>query len=122
MGKISLADIVKLPAFEEAGSLFHKATGMAISFEGDKSEAIFYPAREKCDFCQLIQSTEKGRERCKASDKRAAGIALKEHKALYYPCHAGLIDVVVPVVVGTHKIGCFYSGQSMLTPPTPEAF
>jgi sensor histidine kinase YesM len=39
-----------------------------------------------------------------------------------YTCHAGLVDVVVPILVGDEKIGCFYSGQSLLSPPTPIGF
>ncbi|MHB1190652.1 MAG: PocR ligand-binding domain-containing protein, partial [Armatimonadota bacterium] len=122
MSNITLSDIVSMPAFEEAGALFHKATGMTISFPDEAGGVIFYPAEERCAFCHLVQSTPEGRERCRVSDERAAERALRNGRPMAYTCHAGLTDVVVPVVVGDKRIGCFFSGQSVLTPPTPMGY
>ena len=122
MGKVSLSDIVNLPAFEEAGSLFHRATGMTLSFYDEAGQVFFYPAEQRCDFCYLVQSTPEGRRRCHASDQEAGRLALREGKPKSYVCHAGLVDVVVPVVVAKKRIGCFYSGQSLLKPPTTMSY
>lgn len=122
MGQVKLSDIVNLPAFEEAGRLFHRATGMSLSFKDDSGQVFFYPAEERCDFCRLIQSTREGKSRCALSDKKAAERALEGRKPISYTCHAGLVDVVVPVVVGGERVGCFYSGQSSLTPPTTMGY
>jgi len=113
---------VNLPAFEEAGSLFHRATGMTLSFYDENGQVLFYPAEKRCDFCHLIQSTPEGRRRCQTCDQEAARAALRDGKPRSYMCHAGLIDVVVPVVVAGKPIGCFYSGQSLLQPPTRSNF
>ncbi|MDD3926160.1 MAG: PocR ligand-binding domain-containing protein [bacterium] len=122
MGKVKLSDIVNLPAFEEAGRLFHRATGMTISFYSEAGENIFYPAEERCEVCHMIQSKPEGQRRCLLSDKQAAEQALRCGKPVSYTCHAGLIDVVVPVVVAGRKIGCFFSGQSLLASPTPVGY
>jgi ligand-binding sensor protein/two-component sensor histidine kinase len=122
MGKIGLSDIVNLPAFDEAGSLFHRATGMTISFPDDAGNAVFYPVEERCELCHLIQSTPEGAARCQRSDLQASERALRSRKPIAYTCHAGLTDVVVPVVVGGEKVGCFYSGQSLLTPQTAMGY
>jgi ligand-binding sensor protein len=122
LGKIDLADIVNMPAFEEAGALFYKATGMTLSFYNDHGDVIFYPSVERCEFCRIIQSSHEGSRRCQLSDIAAAEAALTDGKPRAYTCHAGLIDVVVPVVVGDNKIGCFYSGQSLLSPTTSMSF
>ena len=122
MAKVTLADIVTLPAFEEAGDLFYRATNMTISFPDRNGNIVFYPDKERSQFCQLIQRTERGRELCRLSDKAAAEIAFKERRPMSYTCHAGLIDVVVPVLFGDERIGCFYSGQTLLSPPTPIGF
>lgn len=122
MGKVKLSDIVNLPAFEEAGDLFYRATGMTISFYDETGKVLFYPAEERCDLCHLIQSTTVGAELCQRSDRLASEKALLSGKPISYTCHAGLTDVVVPVVVGGERRGCFYSGQSLLAPQTPMGY
>jgi ligand-binding sensor protein len=122
LAKVALVDIVTLPAFEEAGDLYYRATNMTISFPDREGNIVFYPDRERSQFCQLIQSTEHGRELCRLSDMAAAEVAFRQRRPMFYTCHAGLIDVVVPVLFGDEKIGCFYSGQSLLSPPTPIGF
>lgn len=122
MAKVALIDLVNVPAFEEVADLFHRTTGMTFSFPDREGNILFYPHRGRCAFCQLIQSVPGGRERCRISDKQAAEIALRDGRPMSYTCHAGLIDVVVPVVVGEERIGAFYSGQSLLSPPTPIGF
>jgi ligand-binding sensor protein/anti-sigma regulatory factor (Ser/Thr protein kinase) len=118
LGKIGLSDIVNLPAFEEAGDLFYRAVGMTISFYDESGKLYFYPAEERCELCHMIQSTPTGAERCHTCDRDASKRAIAGKKPIAYTCHAGLTDVVVPVVVGGETIGCFYSGQSILTPQT----
>lgn len=122
MAQVALIDIVNRPAFEQAGDLYHRATQMTVSFADREGNQVFYPDKERCEFCRLIQSTERGRALCLASDKRAAETALKERRPMFYECHAGLIDVVVPIVVDDERIGCFYSGQSLLSAPSRDGF
>ncbi|MHB9025333.1 MAG: PocR ligand-binding domain-containing protein [Armatimonadota bacterium] len=122
MGKITLSEIVTLPAFEEAGMLFFQAMGMTLSFKDEAGAVLFYPQQERCGVCHLVNTTAEGRERCRLSDERAEKKALRTGRPLAYTCHAGLTDVVVPVIVGGEPIGCFYSGQSLVSPPTREGF
>jgi len=122
MAKVALWDIVNLPAFEQAADLFYRATGMTLSFPDRNGNIVFYPHSERCGFCSLIQSTEEGMRRCQDCDRRAAEVSLKEGRPMFYTCHAGLMDVVVPIKVGDEKIGCFYSGQFLLSSPTEIGF
>lgn len=122
MGKIRLSDIVKIPAFEEAGKYFHRATGMAVSFTDENGDVVFYPHEQRCEVCRMIQQTPKGLRRCLESDRRAAVKALQTAKPMAYRCHAGLMDVVVPVVIGDHRVGCFFSGQSLAEEPSQRYF
>jgi ligand-binding sensor protein len=71
---------------------------MTVSFPDREGNIVFYPDEERSPFCHLIQCTKKGRELCQCSDKHAADIAMRERRPMFYTCHAGLIDVVVPVV------------------------
>lgn len=122
MAKVVLSDLINIPAFEQVADLFHRTTRMTISFADRDGNVVFYPYEGRCRFCHLIQATPKGLERCKESDRRAARTALSEKRPMSYTCHAGLIDVVVPVIVGDERIGCFYSGQCLLSPPTSIGF
>ncbi len=123
MAQVALIDIVNRPAFEQAADLYYRLTRMTVSFPDREGNIVFYPDKERSEFCRLIQSTERGRELCQCSDKRAAEIALRDKRPMFYTCHAGLIDVVVPIIVGKERIGCFYSGQSLTeSKPSDEGF
>ncbi len=122
MAKVTLVDLVNIPAFEQVADLFHRTTGMTFSFPDRAGNIVFYPHRGRCRFCQIIQSVPDGLSRCQDSDRRAAEMALREKRPMAYTCHAGLTDVVVPVIVGDTRIGCFYSGQCLLSPPTSLGF
>ncbi len=122
MAKVALIDIVNLGAFNEAADVFYEATHMTFSFPDRDGTTVFRPHKERSPFCQMIQSTPRGCELCRLSDERAGEMAMRERRPMVYTCHAGLIDVVVPVFVDDQKIGCFYSGQSLIAPPTPAAF
>lgn len=122
MAKVELAEIVTLPAFAEAAELFYKATGMTLSFPKGDGTVEFCPISDQCEFCSLVQSTPEGKKRCMESDRRAAEVAMKEGRPMFYNCHSGLVDVVVPLKHGDEEIGCFYSGQSLLSPPSQMGF
>jgi PAS domain S-box-containing protein len=65
-----------------------------------------------CEFCQLVRSTEKGLERCKASDTVLAKKALRAKRPVITRCsNAGFIDAVVPIYIGTRHIASWLVGQ-----------
>lgn len=63
-------------------------------------------------FCiGLIQSTNKGCERCAASHNRMGQEAAKTNKPFVGTCHAGLIDFSAPIKVEGKLIGTVLGGQ-----------
>ncbi len=122
MAQVDLLEIIRLPAFGEAADLFYRVTGMTLSFPRDDGEIEFRPFPARCDFCRLVQSSPEGLRRCTESDRRATEVAMKQGRPMFYTCHSGLVDVVVPLKQGDEEIGCFFSGQSLLSPPTEIGF
>lgn len=66
-------------------------------------------------FCQLIRSTEKGRQRCEQCDKRAELQAFREKRSIIYDCHLGLKDCCVPITVGDKLLGAVLGGQVLVS-------
>ena len=66
--------------------------------------------------CETIrEKTELGNLHCHHSDARYCPEAWRLGRPVVYRCHAGLIDFVCPVSVGTHHVANLYGGQVILT-------
>ena len=73
-------------------------------------------------FCQLMHSSEIGRKACLDCDAAAIKKAMAERKSIIYKCHAGLMEITVPLYLNKNFIGCLTSGQILSSPPTEEDF
>ncbi|MPY90591.1 MAG: helix-turn-helix domain-containing protein [Luteitalea sp.] len=74
-------------------------------------------------FCNIVN--DQGRrlaESCTKSDRAAAQLAHRTGKAQVYRCHAGLVDIAVPVICDGKNIATLYSGQVLRTPPSASGF
>lgn len=74
-------------------------------------------------FCQLI--SDEGRheaESCNVSDKAAEMRVRATGKTDIYRCHAGLIDIAVPVICKGKHIATLYSGQVLKAQPSRGEF
>lgn len=116
-------DLETLPVLDEVREIFYKNTGLIMSFHyAGVSKIDFYPSYEKNDYCRLIQSCDKGMRRCHESD----GIGLREARMnggyCIYECHAGLTDVVIPLMYKGKELGSIYTGQVSVEPVTEEQF
>jgi signal transduction histidine kinase/ligand-binding sensor protein len=63
------------------------------------------------EFCQRIRESKNGLQRCMNCDLEFSQIAAKNGKPLYYSCHAGLMEIAVPIVVGEKLIATIFCGQ-----------
>jgi AraC-like DNA-binding protein/ligand-binding sensor protein len=99
--------------------IYYQNTGMVISvhYPGDDGRVDFYPQEERSDYCQLIQSTHAGLQKCLKCDREACATAQRKGGYHIYRCHAGLVDVVIPIVHLGEEIGSIYTGQIMLEKP-----
>ena len=90
---------------------FSNATGVSIDFV-DK-DMSFYHFRNSGlnEYCKAIQSTKEGCTRCIHSDFELFRRAENSRKAETHCCHAGLIDVAVPIYNGQELLGFIIFGQ-----------
>jgi len=65
-------------------------------------------------FCKLIRSIPDGKSRCEKCDRIKSMEAARKGEAIYYKCHAGLIDAAMPIVVNNQHMGNFLCGQVAL--------
>lgn len=66
-------------------------------------------------FCNLIRSSEKGRQRCIQCDRQAGLLAVKLNQARrIYRCHTGLMDCVAPIIVNGIFLGSVLGGQVLI--------
>lgn len=64
-------------------------------------------------FCQKVRSTKEGFNRCMNCDIENAEKAKKDAKPLHYMCHAGLMDIAVPIIVENELVATIFCGQSI---------
>jgi len=122
--RVNLKQILGEKTINELHHIFHKATGMVITFSplGKEGKVDFYPEEERSSFCKLIQSTPKGKRSCLTCDKAAIKKAFQIKAPYIYTCHAGLTDVVVPLILNGKLVGSLLTGQLLAKKPKSSDF
>lgn len=64
-----------------------------------------------CQFCQYIQNDLYGKEPCFKMDQDKQEEASAKKEMIVYECHAGMIEVIVPLFINEVLIGYFFIGQ-----------
>ena len=74
-------------------------------------------------FCNLVNDFGRQEEvSCARSDVPAEVKARLTRKPQVYTCHAGLIDICVPIFSGDHYLGCIFCGQVLTRQPSRQDF
>ncbi|MDE7311471.1 MAG: PocR ligand-binding domain-containing protein [Eubacterium sp.] len=110
---IDLIDADTLTTIEQA---FCEMTDMSAGI----SDPQGIPVTAHCntsEFCRLVKSSAAGRARCERCDRQGAVMALENHAAVFYRCHAGLIDFAAPITIQGQILGTFVGGQILIEPP-----
>ena len=63
------------------------------------------------NFCDLIRKSRTGDLRCWWSDMKYCSEAFRNNHPVLYRCHAGLIDIVAPIRLGSWHVANIYIGQ-----------
>jgi len=91
---------------------FFYATGINMDLVKSDMTAIGDRSRwENIQYCKYIQQTPDGKVACKKSDKFLLEKCKQTHKAQMHVCHAGLIDIVAPILYSDSIIGYIIFGQ-----------
>ncbi len=110
-----------LPRFQKA---FGTLTGLTFDLVDLQAHSSLRLRAVQCfvPFCRLIQDRSAGREACRQCDVGAVNRLREIHRPLLYPCHMGLMEVVVPLMMGGQLVGVLASGQFLLRKPSRRTF
>ena len=94
---------------------FCVATGININVTDENFNmfSMSYNAHNK--YCAYIQSRETGLNKCLCSDMELLKKCKETKRAQFHVCHAGLVDVGVPIMHGDIVIGYLILGQMKKT-------
>ena len=107
---------------ENALSDFYNATGSAIILLDSDFNTIVGLKNLKNPFCELVQTNACGKERCRLSDECIINKCVKSKNLEMHTCHAGLIDVAVPINFNNSVIGYIVLGQMRTKATSKEVF
>lgn len=69
----------------------------------------------RSDFCKLMRSSKAGMRECVASDvKGAVEEAARRGRPFLHTCHAGLVEIVVPVMYRGEHVATVFCGQAVV--------
>ncbi len=98
---------------------FSEVTGIRISLCDTTSRSVVSCRVKENDFCNLLQ-THCGNEQCTLSDKHLYELCAQTGTAQTHRCHAGFVDMCVPVCKDGVALGYLIMGR-MRTSEEPSA-
>ncbi len=99
--------------FEKLGELLNSLyliTNRKITLKDDNFNDVI-TSNTACEFCKLIQSMPHGLTLCQQCDMRALTHVREKNRLHIYRCHAGLIEVAVPVMEKGQLLAYLMYGQ-----------
>ena len=97
---------------------FYRATGINMDLlREDFSSVGNYSYWETVRYCKAIQNTGSGRQACLCSDADLLKRCQQSKKMEMHMCHAGLIDISVPILYNDVIIGYIIFGQMKTDAP-----
>ncbi|MDP0497039.1 MAG: PocR ligand-binding domain-containing protein [Verrucomicrobiota bacterium JB024] len=98
---------------------WEKITGLHIciydyayfSIESDWLELPYVRCTHCSEYCMLVKSNEEAFHECIKTESQRTALAAKSKKPLLHRCHAGVLDLVVPIIVGSQTAGAVFIGQ-----------
>ena len=66
------------------------------------------------EFCKIVRASPKYAAYCEKCDSRGGLEAARNHEPYIYLCHAGIVDLAIPILSGNLYLGAFMAGQVLL--------
>ncbi len=95
---------------QEVQEFFAFATGFGVVFIDNEGRHIG-PGSNFSRFCNGINACPEGAARCAGSNRQAMGIGLGTLQPCIYICHAGLINIEIPLIYEGQCVGALTAGQ-----------
>ena len=89
---------------------FYTVTGERVGLFDREGKILYEYPRECCPFCKKIRATKEGLAACRKCDNEELRQTVSPRPTLYR-CHAGLIEVCVPLYDGEKIAGYLMFGQ-----------
>lgn len=91
---------------------YHTIIDIRFGFFNSELKELLAIPEELTLFCKLIRSSPEGEDACKRCDKAALEHVKKYRDIYLYQCHAGLTEVIAPIIALNNDIvGYFMFGQ-----------
>lgn len=107
---ISLQDILTEDFIQRFQESFAFSTGFGVVFV-DLNGNHIGPGSNFSKFCQEINKSEEGAAYCANTNREAIQLALQSKKPSIYICHAGLVNIEIPLTFEGNYIGAITAGQ-----------
>lgn len=98
----------------ELQEVFSKATGFGVAFIDRDGNVLDYGTNFS-RLCTAINETPHGRECCRLTNCRAIEIALGTGRPHIVICHAGMVNIEIPLLYEGQHIGGLTAGQVLCT-------
>ncbi|MCG8500492.1 MAG: PocR ligand-binding domain-containing protein [Firmicutes bacterium] len=102
---------------------FYYLSGISIRFISyDRKVRIggSVKANQRGFFCNVLRKDKLANKRCLHCDQAAFQTAISNQQLRIYTCHAGLTEVLVPVIFEDKALGYFMMGKLLRRPPTAK--
>ena len=84
---------------------FHRLTGLrTVVFDTYGMDILSYPP-ELPAYCKLVRGVPEGVIGCHLCDQNACRNATRRKETVIYTCHAGLIEVITPILIDGAAVG-----------------
>ena len=110
MSTFDLRSIITEEFQNEIQDSFAFATGFGVVFTDAEGNHIG-PGGNFCRFCNKINETPEGAHYFSLSNKHAIELALAAKKPSIYICHAGLVNIEIPLIYENQCVGAITAGQ-----------
>ena len=116
--RIELKDVLDLKVLQKIQDSFAESTGIAaIIVDRDGSPLLEYS--NFTEYCLTVRKTKACKD-CFHSDAQGGFQASETMSPQVYLCHAGLVDLAVPIFVADQYVGAILAGQVRVEPEIME--
>lgn len=121
---VNFEDITNMAMMSKFCRLFNNITGLILDINNvdGTHPKKYYSNDEENMFCKIICNTEKGLKECLESGRKGGIRAGILRRPYIYQCHAGLIDICVPIFIKENHIATLTTGQILTMKPTRKKF
>ncbi|GKX64967.1 PocR ligand-binding domain-containing protein [Inconstantimicrobium mannanitabidum] len=109
--KLEIKDVIDIELLQRFQDNFAIGINCASVTVDAKGQPVTKPSSYTNYCLNLVQSTQKGSDRCAASHHRMGEEAARLGKPYVGLCHAGLVDFAAPIIVEGKLLGTVLGGQ-----------